>query len=83
MYKFFHFLQLFVRGMVYFNQQPNPTYSAVIVSNGKITPLHCLYISVPYIDTEACKIDSFFIQSSKSQIVLFFQLFVCLFPFLH
>ena len=30
----------------YYNQQQKPTYSAVIVINGKITPLHCLYISV-------------------------------------
>jgi len=43
------------RIMLYINQQQKPTYIAIIVINVKIMLFHCLYISRPYIDTEARK----------------------------
>ena len=51
----FPFLSIVFRRMLYFNLHQKPTCSAVIAINGKIMLLHCLYISVPYIDTEAGK----------------------------
>ena len=72
----FPFPSIAFRRMVYFNQQPKPTCSAVIVINGKIMLHYCLYISVPYIDTEARKIDSLFMQSSKSPIAVLNHLYV-------
>jgi hypothetical protein len=53
----FPFLSIAFRSK-YFNEQPKPICSAVIVMNGKIMLLYCLYISVLYINTEAGKIDS-------------------------
>jgi len=56
-------------------------YIAIIVINSKILLLHCLYISRPYIDTEADKIDSSpyaIVEKSNCNT----QRFLGLFPFL-
>lgn len=47
-----------LRRMLHCNQQQKHFYIDVILINGKIILLHFLYISVPYIDTEARKFDS-------------------------
>jgi hypothetical protein len=54
----FPFLSIPFRIMLYINQQQKPICSAVIAINGKIMLPPCLYISEPYIDTEARKIVS-------------------------
>jgi len=66
----FPFLSIVLPRMLCCNRQQKPTFIAVIVINGKITPLHCLYISVPYIDTEAANLIHFPMQSLKNPVAI-------------